>query len=73
MQIISQKKLFTIRDWSGNYPFEANKHQSAVALSGHPVITWGSFDEAEEYLTEYLGDNYDELRGEYFIEEIVIK
>lgn len=64
------KKRFVIRDTFGNYPFEKNKHQSAVALSGSPVNLWESFDDAEEYLTNYLGDNYDELREEYFIEEI---
>lgn len=65
------KSRFTIRDWSGNYPFEANPHASYTALSGGPINTWETWGDAEEYLESYLKEGYDDLRGEYYIEEVL--
>jgi hypothetical protein len=67
------KEKWVIRDWAGNYPFEKNPHQSAVDLGGGPVKTFKSFDDAEEFLSNYLSkkydtdDGYEEARGEYEI------
>lgn len=60
-------KKYCIRDWSGNYPFEKNKHQAAVKLGGGPMQLFDSWNDAEDYLTDALGDDYDDLRGEFEI------
>ena len=44
-----------IKDWAGNLCFHDKE--------------FNSFNDAEEYLSEYLGDNYDEDRSEYYIVE----
>lgn len=48
-----KSKTFCIRDWSGD-----------LIENG-----FASFDEAEEYLNELLGEDYDMDREEYNIEE----
>lgn len=47
--------MFMIYDWSGNIPF--------------PNFYFDDFDTAEEFLSLYLGDNYDTDRGEYVIDK----
>jgi len=42
-----------IRDWAGNIMFQNE--------------TWPSFDDAEKYLSNFLTDDYETDRGEYFI------
>lgn len=57
-----------IQDWAGNilsYDKLFKRPEFAVSLD------FKSFDDAEEYLIELLGDNYEEDRGEYYIEEKV--
>ena len=49
--------MYKIFDWAGN---ELWKHG-----------TFKSFDDAEEYLSEFLRDEYETDRGEYYIEEIL--
>lgn len=51
------KNKFIIKDWAGNVPTFNLKH----------VPTFISFDDAEDFLTDYLGDNYETDRGEYYI------
>lgn len=63
-----KKEKWVIRDWAGNYPFEKNPSQGAVKLSGSPSVTFKSFDDAEEFLSQHLGDAYEAERGEYDIE-----
>lgn len=50
---------FIIKDWANNILFNEKQFKS--------------FDDAEEFLSEYLDDNglnYEEERGEYYIEEV---
>lgn len=67
-----KKKEFTIKDWMGNYPFEpyGRGRFEIVQLGGKPIQSWPSFDDAEAFLDEFLGNSYEEARGEYYIEEI---
>jgi hypothetical protein len=44
---------FKIFDWAGNSPF------------GEKLFR--SFDDAEEFLSEFLGDQYETDRQEYYI------
>ena len=44
-----------ILDWLSNAPFQDKEFKD--------------FDDAEEYLTDYLGKNYDESREDYEIIE----
>lgn len=63
-------KIWYIEDWAGNYVFQKGGYQG----SGHlykPSITFNSFDDAEEFLSEKLGDNYELERGEYYILELI--
>lgn len=46
-----------IRDWAGNW----------LAFDGRDRFP--SWDDAEEFLSERLGDQYETDRGEYYIEE----
>ena len=43
-----------IRDWAGNDCFDGQ--------------TFATFDDAEEFLTEQLGDEYETDRGEYEVQ-----
>jgi hypothetical protein len=52
------KLLFIIKDWAGN----------DISLPQGDV--WNTFDDAEECLSEYLGDSYDTDRQEYYIDAI---
>lgn len=63
---------YTIQDWAGNYPFEpyGRGRFEIVKLGGEPMRTWPSFDDAEEFLSEFLGDAYEEARQEYYINEV---
>lgn len=47
--------MYIIKDWAGNIVY---------------CISFGSFDEAEYFLANKLGDSYDTDREEYYIEEI---
>lgn len=49
---------YIILDWAGNHMF--------------PQDSWSSFDDAEEFLCEFFdkeGMDYEEWRGEYYIEK----
>lgn len=48
------ENIFIVKDWADN-----------VRLNGKE---FGSFEEAEEFLSEWLGDDYDTDRQEYYIE-----
>lgn len=48
------KHKFVIIDWASNVCFQGTE--------------FNSFDEAEEFLSERLGNNYETDRGEYYIE-----
>jgi hypothetical protein len=52
---------FIIRDWAGNW----------ISLDGHGD-RFNSYDDAEQALSEFLGDSYEEERQEYSIEEFNI-
>ena len=47
---------YVIVDWANNLVFN--------------TIDFESFDDAESYLAEFLGDNYDTDRQEYVIGEV---
>ena len=50
---------FIIKDWASNILFNEKQFKS--------------FDDAEEFLCEFFSDNgsnYEEERGEYYIEEV---
>lgn len=58
---------FIIKDWAGNILDYSNRFKKpcfAVALE------FVDFEHAEEYLFEQLGENYDDERGEYYIQEV---
>lgn len=57
--------MYIIQDWAGNYTFSKLKFRSF----GDYGPTFKTLDDAEEYLSNYLDDSYDEMRQEY---EIVI-
>jgi len=61
--------MYAIFDWAGNYAFQKNGHQGSGHLTG-PVNKFDTFDDAEEFLTEKLGDTYDTDRQEYSIDRI---
>jgi len=46
--------MFIIKDWADNHMW--------------PTMTWPTFDDAEEFLSLTLGDDYEMDRGEYYIE-----
>ena len=46
------KQIWLIIDWAGNVCFHGKEFHS--------------FEDAEEFLSEVLSDNYDENRGEYY-------
>lgn len=48
---------WVIFDWAGNRCFQG--------------ISFPSFDDAEDWLCEQLGDEYDTDRGEYYITEVI--
>lgn len=58
-----------IQDWAGNrldsYDFKYRRKDLVNKL-----MVFGSFDDAEEWLSEKLGDNYETDRGEYYIERL---
>lgn len=54
------KQKWIIKDWADNVKFEGKK--------------FDTFQDADEYLTIYFNDNdmdYEEWRGEYYIEPIL--
>lgn len=55
--IYKTKMKFEIRDWANNL----------IKFKGKP-FEFESFDDAEDVLSEVLGDNYENDRGEYYIE-----
>jgi hypothetical protein len=61
---------WVIKDWAGNYPFEKYNRQQGSGHLGSPIYVWETFDDAEDFLTEFLGDSYEECRGEYEIDEV---
>lgn len=51
--------MFYIQDWAGNMiAFDIDMDE------------WETFDEAEEALSDFLGDDYDDCRGLYEIIEV---
>lgn len=48
-----KKERFVIIDWAGNHLFQDE--------------TWADFDDAEEFLSLRLGDDYETDREEYYI------
>lgn len=48
--------MYIIEDWAGNLMFNGRE--------------FPSFDDAESFLSEFLKDGYDEVRGEYEIVEL---
>jgi hypothetical protein len=55
---------FIIKDWAGN--------ELSFNPKSNIVKEFNSFDDAESFLCEFFDDNgwdYDEHRGEYYIEE----
>lgn len=59
---------FKIIDWAGN----EIKLSNSVYPQGVTTKTtvWASFEDAEQSLSEWLGDSYESDRGEYYIVEI---
>lgn len=47
--------MYSIYDWAMN----------EIRIGKY--VNFDSFDDAEEVLSEFLGDNYEEDRGEYYI------
>lgn len=47
------EQIWIIKDWAGNVMFDARE--------------WENFDDAEAFLSEFLGDNYKTDRQEYEI------
>lgn len=52
---------FIIRDWAGNW--------SSFKTGNKIVDRFENWEDAEEFLCERLGDNYETDRQEYYIEE----
>lgn len=50
--------MYYIQDWTGAIKFEGTLFED--------------FETAEEFLSEFLGDNYEEDRQEFYIEEVNI-
>ncbi len=51
---IEIKKDWIIKDWTGNLCFQGEEFES--------------FEDAEEFISERLGDDYEDARGEYEIQ-----
>lgn len=71
-EVSAKSKKWTIKDWAGNYPFQKGGQQG----SGHlfaPENSFESWEDAEDFLSEKLGDKYDSDRGEYDIVEASLK
>lgn len=62
----AKKEKWAIQDWAGNWAFEKGGYQGSGHLHG-PVNTFDSWDDAEDFLSEKLGDKYEDDRGEYEI------
>ena len=58
-------KPWIIQDWAGNVLCKARKLYIAPDLA--VPMTFDSFEDAEEYLSERLGDEYENERGEYYV------
>jgi len=56
---------WVIKDWAGNYPFN---WWIKSPLAGSDYL-FNTFDDAEEFLDEFLGDTYETDRQEYYIEQ----
>jgi hypothetical protein len=57
-------KAWIIVDWAGNYPFNKyNKNGPGVTSD----ISFETFEDGEEFLSEFLGDNYETDRQEYYV------
>lgn len=61
--------MYTIFDWAGNYVFQKNGFQGSGHLTD-PMNKFETFEDAEEFLIEKLGDTYETDRGEYIIDQI---
>lgn len=46
--------------------YDVNGYQGSGHL-GKPAVTFETFDDAEEFLSSYLSDDYEESRQEYEI------
>lgn len=58
---------FIIEDWAGNILDHSKRFKKpcfAVALE------FVDFEHAEDYLIDLLGEDYDDERGEYYIEKV---
>lgn len=53
------KPRWRISDWAGNVCFDGK--------------VFKSFEDAEEFLSEFLGDDYEESRQEYEIAECAVR
>ncbi|NDD55653.1 hypothetical protein EBZ39_17605 [bacterium] len=68
---LASKEQFIIQDWASNTLQHTGKFNFGCygKVLGVPR-TFESWDEAEAYLSEFLGGNYELDRSEYYIEEI---
>lgn len=67
----SKKTTFVIQDWAANFlQFNGKFNFSAGGASQGVPMTFASRDDAEDYLIELLGENYDEERSEYYVENL---
>ena len=55
---------WVIKDWAGNYPFN---WWGKLPFNG-PDHLFQTFDDAEEFLSEFLGDTYETDQQDYYIE-----
>lgn len=69
-QVIASTK-WVIRDWAGNYPFEANPHQGAVQLGGKPVNTFDSQEDAWDFIMDKFPNEED--HQEYVVVEAKVE
>lgn len=53
------KEIWIIKDWTGNVCFQGQE--------------FDSFDDAEEFMCERLGEDYEDARGEYEIQQKEIR
>lgn len=63
----NKMSIWVIQDWAGNFV----DFKGRVTIPSFAVpMEFTSFDDAEEYLSEKLGDAYDTDRQEYYIEQV---
>lgn len=57
--VTAGKRIWIIKDWGDNHVF---KHPTGA------IREFASADDAEDFLAEMLGEDYDSDRGEYYIQ-----